>query len=52
MDETLTEKEQIEEIRAWWKENGAYVIAGLVIGIGKVVEQSSAVRAHAGGNLG
>lgn len=37
MDETLTEKEQIEEIRAWWKENGAYVIAGLVIGIGGIL---------------
>jgi len=37
VDETLTEKEQIEEIRAWWKENGTYVIAGLVIGIGGIL---------------
>lgn len=37
MDETLSEKEQIEEIRAWWKENGTYVIAGLVIGIGGIL---------------
>ena len=36
MDETLSEKEQIEEIRAWWKENGNYVIAGLVLGIGGI----------------
>lgn len=36
MDETLTEKEQIDEIRAWWKENGNYVIAGLVLGIGGI----------------
>ena len=36
MDETLTEKEQIEEIRAWWTENGNYVIAGLVLGIGGI----------------
>jgi len=37
VDETLSEKEQIEEIRAWWKENGTYVIAGLVIGIGGIL---------------
>jgi predicted negative regulator of RcsB-dependent stress response len=36
VDETLSEKEQIEEIRAWWKENGNYVIAGLVLGIGGI----------------
>ncbi len=33
MDETLSEKEQLEEMRAWWKENGAYVLAGLALGI-------------------
>lgn len=37
MDETLSEKEQLEEMRAWWKENGAYVIAGLLIGIGGIL---------------
>ncbi len=36
MDETLSEKEQLEEMRAWWKENGSYVIAGLVLGVGGI----------------
>lgn len=34
MDEYLSEKEQIQKIRQWWSENGAFVIAGLVLGIG------------------
>lgn len=34
MDEYLSEKEQIQQIKNWWKENGAFVIAGLVLGIG------------------
>jgi predicted negative regulator of RcsB-dependent stress response len=29
----LTEKEQLEEMRAWWVENGRFVITGLVLGI-------------------
>ena len=33
MDEYLSEKEQIQQIRNWWGENGAYIIAGLVIGV-------------------
>lgn len=33
MDDYLSEKEQIQAIRNWWKENGAFVIAGLVLGI-------------------
>jgi len=37
VDETLSEKEQLEEMRAWWKENGTYVIAGLIIGIGGIL---------------
>lgn len=37
MDETLSEKEQIDEMRAWWKENGNYVIAGLVLGIAGIL---------------
>lgn len=34
MDELLSEKEQIEAIRSWWRENGRYVISGIVIGVG------------------
>jgi len=33
VDEYLSEKEQIQQIRGWWSENGAYIIAGLVIGV-------------------
>ena len=32
-----SEKEQIEEIRAWWTENGRYVIAGVLLGVGAIV---------------
>ena len=28
-----TEKELLEEMRAWWNENGRFVITGLVLGI-------------------
>ncbi|MCU7904243.1 MAG: tetratricopeptide repeat protein [Candidatus Thiodiazotropha sp. (ex Epidulcina cf. delphinae)] len=31
-----TEEEQVEAIKRWWKENGASVIGGLVIGLGGV----------------
>ena len=34
MDEYLTDQQQAEKLQRWWKENGAFVIAGLVIGIG------------------
>lgn len=34
MDDLLSEKEQIEQIRSWWKEYGAWVIGGIVIGAG------------------
>lgn len=34
MDELLSEKEQLEEIRKWWSDNGAFVVAGLALGIG------------------
>jgi len=33
VDEYLSEKEQIQQIRGWWNEHGAYIIAGLVIGV-------------------
>lgn len=37
MDELLSEKEQIEMMRSWWRENGRYVIAGIVLGVGLIV---------------
>ena len=33
MDELLSEKEQLEQIRSWWSEYGGYVIGGLGLGI-------------------
>lgn len=33
MDDLQSEKEQIEEMRAWWREYGNYVIAGVVIAV-------------------
>lgn len=33
MDEYLSEKEQVERMRTWWKENGAWIIGGLVAGV-------------------
>lgn len=33
MDDLQSEKEQIDEIRAWWSEYGRYVIAGVVIAV-------------------
>lgn len=33
----LSEKEQLEELRAWWKENGWFVIGGLVLGVALMV---------------
>lgn len=37
MDDLLSEKEQIEQMRAWWSEYGGYVIGGLAIGIASLV---------------
>lgn len=34
MDDLQSEKEQIEEMKAWWSEYGRYVIAGVVIAVG------------------
>ena len=31
--EDLTEKEQLDALRAWWSENGNYVIGGVVVGM-------------------
>ena len=33
----LSEKEQLDEMRAWWAENGRFVITGLVLGIALIV---------------
>ncbi len=32
MDEFLSEKEQLEQIRGWWRENGWYLIGGVALG--------------------
>lgn len=37
MDDLLSEKEQIEQIRNWWSEYGGYVIGGLGLGIALLV---------------
>jgi predicted negative regulator of RcsB-dependent stress response len=33
VDDLISEKEQIEQIRAWWSEYGGYVIGGLGLGL-------------------
>lgn len=33
MDEYLSEREQVDRIRQWWKENGAWIIVGIGGGI-------------------
>ena len=35
-DARLSEEEQIEALKKWWKENGRSVVAGIVIGLGAV----------------
>ena len=37
MDDLISEKEQIEQIRTWWSEYGGYVIGGLGLGIALLV---------------
>jgi len=37
VDELLSEKEQLEQMRAWWSEYGRYFIAGVVIVVGLLV---------------
>jgi predicted negative regulator of RcsB-dependent stress response len=37
VDDLLSEKEQIEQIRTWWAEYGGYVIGGLGLGIAVLV---------------
>lgn len=33
MDEFQSEKEQIDELRQWWKENGNFVVTGILLGV-------------------
>lgn len=35
--EDLSEKEQLEQMRAWWSDYGNYVMGGIVVGIGIMV---------------
>ena len=35
--EELSEKEQLEQMRAWWSDYGNYVLGGIVVGIGIMV---------------
>ena len=54
MDDLLSEKEQIDQIRQWWSEYGGYVIGGLAIGIASLVGfnfyQSSKLEAQLAGS--
>jgi predicted negative regulator of RcsB-dependent stress response len=34
VDDLLSEKEQLEQMRSWWSEYGAFVIGGIVMGAG------------------
>lgn len=36
MDVHLSEEEQVEALKKWWKENGKSVVAGIVLGLGGV----------------
>lgn len=36
MSENLTEEQQVEELKKWWKENGRSIIAGVIIGLGAI----------------
>lgn len=37
MSENITDDEQVERLKAWWKENGLAIVLGIVIGLGGVV---------------
>ena len=34
MSSYLSEEEQVEALKKWWKDNGTSVIAGVVLGFG------------------
>ena len=54
MDDLISEKEQIEQMRAWWSEYGGYVIGGIGLGIALLVGynywQSSRLEAQLAGS--
>lgn len=54
MDDLISEKEQIEQMRAWWSEYGGYVIGGIGLGIALLVGynywQSSKLEAQLAGS--
>lgn len=37
MSEQLTDEEQVEALKKWWKENGTAIIVGILIGISAIV---------------
>lgn len=37
MDQLLSEKEQLEALRAWWHDNGRFIISGILLGIALLV---------------
>ena len=37
MDEFLSEKEQLEGIRQWWRDNGWYLVGGITLGAAVLV---------------
>jgi predicted negative regulator of RcsB-dependent stress response len=56
VDEYLSEKEQIQQLRDWWAENGWYVVGGLALGIVLLVgvnryQAYQTARAEASGEL-
>ena len=56
MDEYLSEKEQVEKLKQWWKENGRWVVAGAVLGGAALLgwykwQDYKEVRADAGSDM-
>ncbi len=37
MDEFLSEKEQLESMRQWWRDNGWYLVGGITLGVALLV---------------
>ena len=37
MSEQLTDEEQVEALKKWWKENGTAIVVGIVIGVSAIV---------------